>query len=375
MNIEQDPVKLDIVGCKSSLDLHIVKLRVSISDAVRTQFGSDNSTPIPFQLVWGGKADEFTMPGSGAFEGQMDFRLPVSEVGTLKVQFSLPNGSIVESTGSIPPVEEYRTDFADRVAHGEPIKDGEHFSIPEGVYAFDKNLIVCKGAILQVDPGAQFLFAPGVGVYSEGTLLFRGGGHDKPIYLRAKDAGKGWSGVVLNGPYTAFSTFEACAFQDGLGMPVYNRGGKLFIDPKSDLRYGGNLSVMNIANLECPIRLEDVTFRDGRADRGGGLSVYNSAVSLSKVHFIENRAKLSGGGLHVEHGVVGMKEEIVSFNKNHADLTGGAFAFTHGSRVNGARPTVVDNTVGKRGRDGFVLNSDMDLSSWTMDVFAINQLK
>jgi len=376
MAIEQQPVQLEVVSCKSSLDTHIVRLRIALSEAIRAQF--ETSGHIPFQLIWregtgGEKTYDHEMPVQGEFEGQMDFRIPVPEVGALKVRFALPNGAVLEATGSIPPVEEYREDFTDQVAHGKPFEEGDHFRIPEGIYVMDRNLVVQKGAILQADPGVQLRFAPGTGIYSEGTLFFKGSAK-KPIYMCAKDPEKRWWGVILNGPYSTFSTFEACGFESGEGTPVTLKEGKLFVDRKGGIKRGGGLLAMNMANSEQPIRLEGVTFRSGQADQGGGLAVYNSTVALSDVHFIENRVTRSGGGLHVEHGSLKVVTGV-SFSGNSSNLTGGAFAFTHGSKFEGTPPTFTENTAGRRGRDGFVLASDVDTSTWQADVLEINPYK
>lgn len=367
----EEPIQLEIVSCKSILDIHIVRLRVSISSAVRAQL-REAVVAIPLQLTWHGETDEFNMPAQGAFEGQMDFRIPVPEVGTLTAQFTLPNGTILKATGCIPPVEEYRTDFADRVAHGDPLEDGDHFRIPEGTYNIDKHLIIKRGAILQADPGVQLLFAPGVGIYSEGTLLFKGTS-DKLIYLNAQDPRKRWMGTILNRPHAAFSVFENCGFQDGEGTPILHREGHLLADPtKKWIKRGGGLLVMNMANAKQPVRLNRVTFRNGHADQGGGLAVYNSAVALSETYFIKNISTRSGGGLHVEHGTVNMTAPV-AFHDNHSGLTGGAFAFTHGSEFEGTPPTFENNTAERRGQDGFVLASDVDTASWKADVLNVKQ--
>lgn len=363
MPTEQEPVQLDIVACKSSLDLHIVKLRVSLSDAVRAQLGG---AKVPFQLIWQGETSVFEISPQEDFEGQMDFRIPVPQVGTLKARFTLPNGTVVEAAQFIPPVEEYRTDFADRVAHGDPIQDGDHFRIPEGIYPLEKDLIVKKGAILQADPGVMLLFAPGIGIYSEGTLLFHGSG-DKPIYLKATDADKKWRGMALSGPYAAFSTFSYCGIEEGEGTPVIHKEGHLYVNREKGVKRGGGLLVMNMANAEQAVRLEGVTFRNGQADQGGGLSVYNSTVALTDTHFVENKATRSGGGLHVENGIVRMKSSV-GFEKNHADITGGAIAATFGSSFEGGAPSFEGNTAGRRGQDVYVVASDLDTASWKADV-------
>lgn len=363
MPTEQEPVKLDIVTCKSSLDLHIVKLRVSLSEAVRAQLSASR---VPFQLIWQDETSDFEMSPQEIFEGTMDFRIPVPEVGTLKARFTLPNGTLVEAAESIPPVEEYRTDFADRVAHGDPIQDGDHFRIPEGVYALEKDLIVKKGAILQADPGVRLFFGPGVGIYSEGTLLFQGSG-DKPIYLTATDADKKWRGMALSGPYAAFSAFSYCGMEYGEGTPVIHKDGHLYVDREKGIKRGGGLLIMNMANEAQAVRLEGVTFRNGQADQGGGLSVYNSTVALADTHFVENRAARSGGGLHVENGIIRIMSSV-GFAKNHADVTGGAIAATFGTSFEREVPSFEGNTAGRLGQDVYVAASDVDTASWKADV-------
>ncbi|TSC71422.1 MAG: hypothetical protein G01um101470_613, partial [Parcubacteria group bacterium Gr01-1014_70] len=92
-------------------------------------------------------------------------------------------------------------------------RGGNELIIPAGTHIFRKTVVVPAGYTLIIEPGAHFLLAPDVSMFSYSAVESKGIAYN-PVFVRALDPKKPW-GVfaVLNAP--GMQTFTHTHFADG----------------------------------------------------------------------------------------------------------------------------------------------------------------
>lgn len=370
-------INLELLEHTQVGDNQVVKVKVEVGKSAP---GEDVSK-LPVKFLWDDKdISEEATDTNGAVNAILTLPLKEPDYGTLKVSIPTKSGS-VETSKVIPPVEDLRNDFKDRISKEAPIAHKERVRVAEGQYLLDRNVVIKRGGVLIVDPGVQFAFAPGVGIYCEGTFVVRGDGK-KPVYMRADKPDQGWAGLVLNGPHALRSSLAHCVIQGGEGTPARYENGILVFDEVSKknsktsvLNYGGGVFISNVCQEtdKDAILLEAVNISDNKASKGGGIAIFNSRVKIKDSAIQKNKAEVSGGGLYVEHGKL-ITAGKVRFSENIADVTGGAVEFLHNSFHEGDAPQFENNTAKKRGNNGFVFNSDVETSTWEGDFVNIKNL-
>ena len=85
------------------------------------------------------------------------------------------------------------------------------------------------------------------------------------------------------------------------------------------------------------------------AVKGGAISTYNTIMSIKNCTFIECKASHSGGSLSMNALDHSKHCEIANstFIRNHADIQGGAFHYTHHQPV-GTNLEFINNTAGSK---------------------------
>ena len=86
-------------------------------------------------------------------------------------------------------------------------------AIKSGTHIFRRTIIVPKGFILSIDPGARLLFAPGVSLFSYSTVESRGT-VSHPIIIQALDPQKPWGVFAIIGT-SETNTFTYTHIADG----------------------------------------------------------------------------------------------------------------------------------------------------------------
>ena len=86
-------------------------------------------------------------------------------------------------------------------------------------------------------------------------------------------------------------------------------GGRITVDA------GGNSRVITVAALSTPVvRLTGLTFKNGSADRGAGIAVGISTLTLDGVRVTHNEATIDGGGISVGLGTVNVLNSTIDSN-------------------------------------------------------------
>jgi predicted outer membrane repeat protein len=114
-------------------------------------------------------------------------------------------------------------------------------------------------------------------------------------------------------------TFEGCQFTGSSTVDERALGSGLSQRRALNVHHGGivhiarsrffNLGGGAIAVTAGTVVIDESTFCDNRADKGGALLLFNGVVRLTGILFRKNRAQTSGGALYVDGGVVELARE------------------------------------------------------------------
>jgi len=154
----------------------------------------------------------------------------------------------------------------------------------------DKDIIVNAGETLTIYPGSVWDFSEGKGIYIQGGLIRILGTEKEPILLQAKMTS--WGGISL-------------------------------VNTKLD----------NILNY--------TTIKDGMKDYGGGISTYNSILTLQNCNIYECEAKYDGGGIcNNNNSSISMENTVIISNRAKF---GGGINNTNNSSIDLISTAVIAN--------------------------------
>lgn len=381
---KQSPeLSLEVHEHESTLSYQIVAIQLKVSEKVRNTFESSGVKNVPIKLIWRGKeldGEDMLADPDGSCLARLALEINEPEHDYLIARIVLPNGETLEQSKQIPPLNEMQSDFTDFVSANSSINPGERIRVPAGRYVLDNSIFVNARATLCLDPGVQFVFAPGCGILCQGALYVKGT-EEQIVSFGPLDEELGWAGIALNGPFARTTSIENAYIGNGRGWEIVEKSGQLVPvqvkDPaNSGETRGGGLLVTNIAqrNDEAPVKLHNLTIGKCNAKKGGGLAVFGSKVHAELLYLDHNRAKGSGGGLHVENGSF-IFGETVEFKENYAEHFGGGAAFVFGASFEGNKPIFEKNKVGHKGKDAFFMRSSGNSSKWKGNFFTFDPIK
>ena len=111
---------------------------------------------------------------------------------------------------------------------------------------------------------------------------------------------------------------------------------------------GGNSRVISVADLSEPVvTLTGLTFKNGSADRGAGIAVGISTLTLDGVRVTHNEATIDGGGISVGLGTVTVLNSTI--DSNTAAESGGGIDVSGGGSLTLVNSTLAGNTSDRAG--------------------------
>lgn len=149
---------------------------------------------------------------------------------------------------------------------------------------------------------------------------------------------------TLREAIAAAASGDNVIFEDSLQGDILLAAGQLNIDKSLTIDGGGriavdaqgNSGVMEVADVSDPtVRLAGLTFKNGHADRGGGIAVGISTLTLDGVTVSHNEATIDGGGIYVGLATVTILNSTIA-NNTAADDGGGIYSSAGGLTVLGS---------------------------------------
>ncbi len=226
---------------------------------------------------------------------------------------------------------------ADQFAREYPIfnKDGNsdnNFILPSGIYEVDKDLIIPGTVSLEISPGVELRFAPGVSLISYGKIKARGIEGNRIIFT-AQDKKNPWGVFALVDQKASDSLFENVIFE---------HGSETFLN---GIFFSGALAV-HWADVK--IRDSDFLFNSG----DDGLNIKHASAEVENCLFREN--KFDGLDLDFIKGKV-IESRFINNGNDGVDLSGSKVLLRNNqikfskdkcvSVGEGARPLLVNNLV------------------------------
>ena len=236
------------------------------------------------------------------------------------------------------------------------IRQDTVWTLVDSPFIVSKNVTVCEGAALTIEPGVEVKFGGPFSLIVKGTLVARGT-ENKPIKFtsnKEKPEPGGWQTILFNGTGQTPSILENCLIEYGIdGVTV--KGGTLTIS-KSIIQYNSKNGIMLLggsATVEWNILQKNGY---GTSILGGSILARNNIVMLNRDGIILN-GNLSASTVTITQNKIELNDNsgvslgmnvsgIISISNNTVSLNYYGFYISTNVSTFITRNYILKNTIG-----------------------------
>jgi hypothetical protein len=205
-----------------------------------------------------------------------------------------------------------------------------HIVVPKGKYVIDSNIIVDKKGILEIEPGATFLFGTEAGIISHGVLRAIGTETEKIVFTAKSNPLKNllimdkWRNITIEGESANDSILAYCDISKGWGR---NKSPNLedSFDYNS-FEYKGLTRGGGILIIKSDPTITNTTIKNNFAYMGGGLYLIKSNSKLLNNIIEDNFADSEGGGIFLDQANSTIINNMIRLNFVKGFGGGGLYA-------------------------------------------------